>query len=236
MQPVGMMLPAIQGLIRRRVLVNFRVDPSVMRKLVPESFELQLVDGWAIAGLCLIRLERMRPAWMPVHAGLASESVAYRVAVAGPDGSAVYVPRRDTDSRLQVAAGGRLFPARFGRSAFRVLDDGSRLDLDVRSFDGLGDVRLVAQTAAALPASSVFGELATASRFFESGGLAWTPSSAGGRFDVLELRTREWAVSPLAVEVVQSSFYDDPRRFPRGSITFDNALLMRNVRHEWRAA
>jgi hypothetical protein len=39
----------------------------------------------------------------------------------------------------------------------------------------------------------------------------------------------------LAVEQVESSFFNDPRRFPSGSVEFDCALLMRGIRHEWRA-
>jgi hypothetical protein len=34
---------------------------------------------------------------------------------------------------------------------------------------------------------------------------------------------------------VESSFFDDRSRFSEGSVRFDCALLMRNVRHEWRA-
>jgi len=36
------------------------------------------------------------------------------------------------------------------------------------------------------------------------------------------------------IESVRSSFFDDTNRFPKGSIHFDCALLMRNVAHEWR--
>ena len=35
------------------------------------------------------------------------------------------------------------------------------------------------------------------------------------------------------MEQVRSSFFDDPARFPPGSATFDCALLMRGVEHEW---
>jgi hypothetical protein len=31
------------------------------------------------------------------------------------------------------------------------------------------------------------------------------------------------------------AFFDDPRRFPRGSIALDNALIMRDIAHEWHA-
>jgi hypothetical protein len=34
---------------------------------------------------------------------------------------------------------------------------------------------------------------------------------------------------------MESSFFDDRNRFPAGSIEFDSALLMRGIKHEWRA-
>jgi len=40
-------------------------------------------------------------------------------------------------------------------------------------------------------------------------------------------------VSPLDVKLVESSYFDDPSRFPVGSVELDNALIMRNVAHEW---
>jgi hypothetical protein len=49
------------------------------------------------------------------------------------------------------------------------------------------------------------------------------------------LTSLDWAVEPLAVTRVESSFFDDRSRFAEGSVRFDCALLMRNVRHEWHA-
>ncbi len=50
------MLPAVRGVIDRRILANYRVEPDALRELLPEPFEPQTVDGWGIGGICLIRL------------------------------------------------------------------------------------------------------------------------------------------------------------------------------------
>jgi hypothetical protein len=57
-----------------------------------------------------------------------------------------------------------------------------------------------------------------------------------GRLDGIELRTHGWRVEPLQVDDVQSSYFSDETRFPRGSVEFDCALVMRNVGHEWHTA
>ena len=75
-----MQFPNVHGIIRRRLLVNFRVEPEVIRRHLPEPFRPKLHDGYAIAGICLIRLEDIRPRRVPRILGLSSENAAHRIA------------------------------------------------------------------------------------------------------------------------------------------------------------
>ena len=52
-------------------------------------------------------------------------------------------------------------------------------------------------------------------------------------FDGLEMKTFNWNVSLLEVENVKSTFLEDENIFPKGSVKFDNALLMKDIKHEW---
>ena len=69
-----------------------------------------------VAGICLIRLRALRPRGLPAWIGLTSENAAHRIAVEleedGQPCEGVYIPRRDTDRRVNTLVGGRLFPAR----------------------------------------------------------------------------------------------------------------------------
>src|SRR5262249_44241465 len=80
-----MKLPAASGLTRRLILVNFRVRPAVIQALLPAPFQPKLVRGSAIAGVCLIRLEQVRPRFLPPSMGFHSENAAHRVAVCWTD-------------------------------------------------------------------------------------------------------------------------------------------------------
>jgi hypothetical protein len=106
--------PRLSTVIERRLLVNYRVDPDIAASLLPAPLRPQQVGGWAVAGICLIRLGQIRPVWVPRGLGLRSENAAHRIAVQwdGPQGThtGVFIPRRDTGSALAVLAGGRLFP------------------------------------------------------------------------------------------------------------------------------
>src|SRR5216683_3246815 len=97
-----MKLSKIGGIIRRRILVNYRVRPEVIQPMLPAKFQPKLHDGFAIAGICLIRLEKVRPNGVPDFLGATSENAAHRVAVTwkdewGKTQEGVYVLRRDTN-------------------------------------------------------------------------------------------------------------------------------------------
>src|SRR5678816_666686 len=98
----AMRMPNVHGVIRRRLLVNFRVDPAVIRRWLPSPFQPKLQDGHAVAGICLIRLEQIRPKFVPSVLGISSENAAHRIAVTWEDATGphegVYIPRRDSNS------------------------------------------------------------------------------------------------------------------------------------------
>jgi len=233
-----MRLPVINGLIRRRLLVNFRVDPEVMGRFLPSPFRPKLHAGHAIAGICLIRLEQSRPGWVPPVLGISSENAAHRIAVVWntPSGEAregVFIPRRDTGSWLNHFVGGRLFPGEQHLADFAVTDDGSRISMSIRSRDGRMSVQLRAHEGDSLPASSCFQSLTESSRYFEGGSVGYSVTRDCCRLDGIRLQTDDWHVRPLAVEHVESSFFGDGSVFPVGSVTFDHALIMRDVGHRW---
>ena len=234
-----MQVPVMAGVIARRLLVNYRVAPDVLARLLPAPFRPQVVGEWGVAGICLIGLRAVRPRGLPAALGLASENAAHRIAVEWEDGGAtrrgVYIPRRDTSSWVNTAVGGRLFPGVHQRARFTVRDSGRQVAVSLVSHDGATRVEVEGREGGELPADSVFDSLAAASAFFERGALGYSAGQHPGVHDGLELRTGAWRVVPLTVERVVSSFFEDSRAFPIGSAAFDCALLMRGVAHEWHA-
>jgi hypothetical protein len=236
-----MRLPRIHGVIRRRILVNFRVDPKVMQQLLPAPFRPKLLGDSALAGICLIRLERLRPRPLPSMMGFSSENAAHRVAVrwttaTGEEQEGVYITRRDSSSLVNYLVGGRLFPGEHHRASFEIRDQPEAIDLSMRSYDGEVAVDLRGVPSNELPRTSKFSSLQEASEFFEKGALGYSETSKRDRLDGLYLVTKSWHVDPLAALHVHSSFFSNPTRFPVGSVEFDCALLMRNIDHEWQSA
>ncbi len=235
-----MRVPEIHGVIRRRVLVNFRVDPEVMQRSLPANMRPKLAHGTAIAGICLIRLEHVRPALLErIDVGLVSENAAHRVAVEWDEGGArhegVFIVRRDSDSWLNQLVGGRLFPGEHSAADFQVTDDGTDLDFAMRSRDRQVEVRFAGTAASALPTGSCFTSVEDSSTFFREGSAGYSVTHDPTRLDGLELVTDGWHVAALEVSRVYSSWFADTARFPEGSVQFDHALVMRDLRHHWKA-
>ena len=119
-----MKIPTIQGVIDRRILVNFTADPDVVRKIVPEPFRPKVYKEKAIVGICLIRLKNIKLKGLPDFIGVSSENGAHRIAVEWDEEDVtkegVYIPRRDTSLRLNTILGGRVFPGKHYLAKFNV--------------------------------------------------------------------------------------------------------------------
>jgi uncharacterized protein YqjF (DUF2071 family) len=232
-----MKIPVVQGIIDRRILVNYQVDPSVLAPLLPAPFRPKLIHGLGMVGICLIRLKNVHPRFLPSWLGISSENAAHRTAVEwdenGTVREGVYVRRRDTNSWLNSLSGGRIFPGIHSHARFTVQEDANHFAVALRSDDGVTSMSVRGHRVDHLPESSVFSSLAEASAFFQAGSLGYSATPDSTRFQGLELRCRNWHVEPLAVEEVRSSFFEDETLFPKGSIRFDCALLMRQIEHEW---
>jgi hypothetical protein len=232
-----MRIPVIRGVIDRRILVNYHVDPIVLAPLLPAPFRPKVIHDVGMVGICLIRLEKVRPPFLPSWLGISSENAAHRAAVEWDDNGTVregvYVRRRDTNSRLNSLAGGRLFPGIHHHAKFSVKESADHFEVALRSDDGVTTMSVHGRRADKLPASSVFHSLEAASAFFQAGSLGYSATPDPSRFQGLELRCLRWQVEPLEVEEVHSSFFEDVSLFPNGTIEFDSALLMRGIDHEW---
>ncbi|ACU62802.1 DUF2071 domain-containing protein [Chitinophaga pinensis] len=231
-----MKLPAIHGYIDRRMLINFTAEPEVVRNILPETFRPKIYNGKAIVGICLIRLKHIKPKGFPDFTGINSENGAHRIAVEweenGVTKEGVYIPRRDTSLRLNALLGGRIFPGKHYFAKFNVREAGGNYHVDFSSSDNT-TTSIDARTTDVFNPNSIFGTLENVSAFFERGAVGYSPN--GDKYEGLKLETYQWQVRPLEAIQVHSSFYENETIFPKGSIQFDNALLMTQVEHEWKS-
>ncbi len=229
-----MKIPTIKGIIDRRILVNYTVEADVAMSVVPKPFRPKLINGKAIAGICLIRLKQVRPKGFPAFTGMGSENGAHRFAVdwveIGLLKEGVFIPRRDTSSWFNTLTGGRVFPGKHVHARFDVEEKAGNYHVAFKSADGT-TISVDAKLTDELNKDSVFKDVDSASAFFKTGSTGYSPGN--NKYEGLLLNTYKWEVKPLDVLKVKSSYFENEKLFPKGSVAFDNALLMTNIEHEW---
>jgi len=228
----------VDCVIERRLLVNYRIDPERVAAFVPRPFRPQVVNGHAIGGVCLIRMRALRPAHLPRAVGLTTENVAHRFAVEWNDQegrrTGVYIPRRDTSSRITAALGASIFPSAHHLARFNVTESAGLISIGVRSHDRVVSLSVTAAPAAALD-SSLFATPDEATDFFRRGALGFSPSVADGCLDGVHLQSNNWSVRPMTIFAMNSSLFDNAAIFPAGTCALDSALLMTNITARWSA-
>lgn len=234
-----MLLDTIHGIIDRRILLNYRIDPVVLREVLPSPFRPKLYRGHGIGGVCMIRFKQLRPMLVPKWLGLGSENAAHRIAVEweqdGELQEGVYIPRRDTNSWFNKSLGGSLFPGIFERSRFETAEDETSVSVRIIRTDGGAEIAFKGHEVEKISADSVFPTLDDAAGFFSLGATGYSATRRDGHYHGMELRSLDWKVSPLGVDEANSCFFDDDKRFAPGSIQIDCALLMRGIEHEWHS-
>ncbi len=232
------MAPTIKATMQRRLLVNYRVDAATLASFLPEPFRPALVEGYGIAGICLVRLGEIRPAGLRPAIGVTSENAAHRVAVEwdtdGGPVTGVYIPRRDSSSRLTVLLGGRAFPGWHHRAHFNVEEGAGVYRVEMASRDGEAQIGVVAHRADEMMAGSVFRSVEEASDFFRCAPVGYAATPRNGVFDGVALATDDWAITTVHLDEVRSSFFDARDRFPPGSAVPDSGFLMADLDTTWR--
>jgi uncharacterized protein YqjF (DUF2071 family) len=223
----------VTGIIDHRILLNFRIDPEVMKKNLPEEFTPKVVNGYAIGGICQVSLSEMRAKGMPSIVGNGSHNAAHRIAVDSSQGEGVYVTRRDTNSWLNTISGGRVFPGVYSKANFDVTVSGDLYSVRIENKKRELIMSISAEVVSELPEGSVFESTEEVSDFFKTGNIGWSSREQSNQFDAIELTTVEWRMEPLKVKESFSAYFSNTSMFPKGSVEFDSAMIMRNLKHSW---
>ena len=214
----------VRGVIERRLLVIYRLDPKVAKELLPPPWQARLIGGYAVAGIALAHLGRLRPAGLPPVAGLARESVTHGIAVEWESARSLYTGVFVTHHDSAVAGRGRRL-RRAPRFTVDERTDGLRVAYTGRDRTVRVDVDV--SLAANLAGSALFPDVRAASRFLEldgEGGAAWGPRPKG-----LRLSARDRSIGAARVLSATSTVFANTSVFPPGSVHLDSALLMRDL-------
>lgn len=230
-------LPLITGILDRRILLNYTLDPVHLEKFLPAPFKPRLYRGLGVGGVCMIRFAGLRPRFAPEFLGIDSENAAHRIAVeweaGGKKFEGVYIPKRSTASTFNYLVGGRIFPGVFQMSKFEGIEVPPNYRLTIGENNSAPIVRFNGDVSDELSPGSVFPSLEAASDFFAKGAVGYSLSGDKSHFQGMELRLLEWDIKPMKINDAFVKLFEGSKHFPAGAAKLDGAMLMRGLRHEW---
>ncbi len=231
-------LPVITGILDRRILLNYALDADYLKTFLPTPFRPRLHNGNGVGGICMIRFSGLRPKFVPPIIGVDSENAAHRIAVEwevkGQKFEGVYIPKRNTASRFNYFAGGRIFPGVFQMSDFKVHEGNDKYDVKIEaSGTNAPMVDFKGEVSEQFSNGSIFSTLDEASEFFAKGAIGYSLSADHTHFQGMELRLLEWDLKPMRIDRAFINLFENSPAFPKGTAKLDSAMIMRNLRHEW---
>ncbi len=125
------------------------------------------------------------------------------------------------------------FPVSYSKADFKVLVSGDRYSVIIENKENELIMSITAEIATELPRGSVFASTGEISDFFKTGNVGWSSRGTSDRYDAIELTTEEWRMEPLRMNESYSAYFSDTSVFPVGSVEFDSAVIMRNIKHSW---
>ena len=222
----------VKGIIDHRILLNYRIDPEVMQKNLPDEFKPKIINGYAVGGICQVSLSEMRPKGFPSILGTKSHNAAHRIAAITSKGEGVFVTRRDTNSIVNTISSGRLFPGVYKKADFQVESNDQAYSVRIEQ-EGNCLMSIEAKVSEDIEPTSIFNSVNEISDFFLTGNIGWSQKENGKRFDSIELSTVKWSMKPLQVSGQFSAYFMDESKFPKGSVEFDSAMVMQGLEHSW---
>ncbi|GAA3293694.1 hypothetical protein Dvina_19565 [Dactylosporangium vinaceum] len=200
----GSQLPSVRALVNERIIFNYRLPADYLKRLLPVAWLTpQLVDGSAVASVCVLRLSRVTAGPFPSVLGVHSVSSARRYGVLDErsGGSpAVFVSERTTNSALGSLFTAAGFSAQHDYLPAAIGDDGESILVT------LGNDRFTGRAVpASLWSSSLFPELEDFSTFLAEGVRSYGTSRREGRLTILDLFKEDRGYQPLAAREVGGS-------------------------------
>ncbi len=231
-------LPVITGLLDRRILLNYSLDPDYLKRFLPSPFKPRLFNGVGVGGICMIRFSGLRPKFVPPFMGIDSENAAHRIAVEWEFNDkkfeGVYIPKRNTASQFNYITGGKIFPGIFQMSKFDVNEQSDNYQIKITpSGQNQPMVEFQGEASTKLSEKSIFPALKVASDFFAKGAIGYSLSADKSHFQGMELRMLQWDIQAMNIKQASVHLFENSSSFPVGTAKLDSAMLMKNLRHEW---
>jgi len=225
--------------IRQRYLVTYRAPAARLRALLPAPLTVDAYDGHGFVSVCALDMTEMGIVGLPSWLRFENRELLYRVGVRVNGQSSFFTLRSDVSSGV-LAVLGRFSCYRLRRAQVTAQRADGRLRLTCRSADGRADADFEAATASAVAdgasaRASIFGDAERAAAFL-LGMRFSTDVARDGRVLVQDIDHDPWGARFVEPTRCELPFIAHLGGLIGAPLSYDNTLVMANLRQTWRAA
>lgn len=227
----------MRTVFRECFLVNFAVEPEVMRGLLPRGSEPDVYGGKAWLSIVIAEMDRMRPAFLPALFGITYDQIVYRAVVRSRGERGVYFLRSDADNFLMSLAGDWLTFFRFHYSPIRLQRAGRLVHCDLTAppaeradIHASYDLDTASRT---MPGASAFRGLEEAQQFLVELFTAFGTSPLDEGILMVRIKRGEWHISVVDDLRGRYNLMQDSALFPPGSARLDSVFYVKELPYYW---
>jgi uncharacterized protein YqjF (DUF2071 family) len=228
---------AMRTVFRDCFLVNFAIEPQVLRDALPAAIEPDLHNGKAYLSIVIAAMERMRPAFLPAFLGVSYHQVVYRAVVRHRGERGVYFLRSDADNYLMSLAGDWLTFFRFHHSHISHQHEAGRVVFRLRPRDAapakIHAVFDLDQRSKQLPGSSNFATLVAAQEFLVELFTAFGADPRSGRVDRVHIKRGAWQIDVVPDLQAYYPLMQGSTLFPPGTAQLDSVFYAVDMPYYW---
>jgi uncharacterized protein YqjF (DUF2071 family) len=211
------------------------LQPLVPRGLILDTYD----DSWGFVAVALVETEQLRPTAVPAWLGRDYLLTGYRIFVRHTDASGrtrrgLHILRSDTNRRSMKYGGNLLTHYNYRRATIEFTRGDHLLRVAIKTPDSEADLDVTADLdgPAVLPVGSPFRTPFDARRY--AGPLPWTFDYEASTDSIVMIHARrtQWHPTPVHVEVITATFFDDPR-FSGATPVLANAFHVSDVDYAW---
>jgi hypothetical protein len=233
-----MALPRIvSARLEERFIFNFRMPPEELDRRLPAGWlKPQVINGWAVASFCVLKLGRLMLWPLPPIVNIRTVSCAYRCgAIDASDGKnepTVYITDRNTDRSVIAATAPFIFADTIPAVHAAIARSPGTIEISVSHLNG-GRLFSADIDTAGGPAewqSEVFATLDDFVDFIKGGVSSWTPSTKPKRLARVDLAKEDASYEAMRGEVDFNSL----ETLWRGAgLVLDSTVRATGGRYRW---
>ena len=231
----------VRAFFRHTLVLTYAVPQESLLGLLPPGLIPDTHRGFGLVAIAMVQTRALRPACLPPLLGRDFFLSGYRVFAKyrmsnGHTLRGLRILRSDTNSQLMRVMGNLLTHYNYQEAIVTVREEPERLEIDVRTPNGVADLRVDADLSihpAPLPVDSPFKSPAEARRFAGPMPFTFDYEAQTHSIIVIEGVREEWKPQLATVEVLENTFFMQPHW--RGvKPILASAFYMTNVPYLWR--